>query len=154
MTTATYEINSEFYQLAQEVLGAQRKRENREGRAHPRQPFPCVQRIAPSAGDEIPDASFFIPVRCHDLSPAGFSFFLPAEPEFKTLIVAFGAPPEVVYAGAEVLHCTPTPMTMSHGLWGVPEMAESEPLVLVGCKLTYRFRRTSDNGPLTRMRPL
>ena len=140
MPTATYEIDNEFFQLAQEVLGAQRKRENREGRVHPRQPFPSVQRIAPCSGEEIPGPEYFVPVRCHDLSPAGFSFFLPAPPDFKTLIVAFGTPPQVVHAAAEVLHSTPTPLAMTKGLWGVPKTPEGEPLVLVGCRLTHRFR--------------
>jgi hypothetical protein len=78
----------------------------RERRSAPRESFRVVQRIAQANGGKVPEQTAFFPVRCHDLSTRGFSFIVKRRPQFKSLVLALGTPPGVIYLAAEVRHCT------------------------------------------------
>jgi hypothetical protein len=77
-----------------------------ERRCSARRPFRVVQRIAQATGARVPEQTAFFPVKCHDLSTRGFSFIVKTQPQFKSLVLALGTPPDVVYLAAEVRHCT------------------------------------------------
>jgi hypothetical protein len=63
---------------------------SRERRRDVRLPYECVQMIAPFDGVNLPPASAFRPVHCHDISISGLSFFLPQRPTFQNLVVSLG----------------------------------------------------------------
>ncbi len=99
------EVDAGFYNLVHELTGAMREERAAERRVARRRTFPSGQRIAPLSGPGIPDESQFIDVSCRDLSREGFSFLLSRPPNFESLAVAFGSPPDVIYMAADVLHC-------------------------------------------------
>lgn len=56
---------------------------------------------------EVPFLASFFPVRCRDLSCGGVSFFLPAKPCFKKLVVQLGDRLTGQYMEANVMHVSP-----------------------------------------------
>jgi hypothetical protein len=104
------------YELMHEGQAAQHS--GRGERRAPREPYPCLQPIAPLVPGQPLDAAEFRPVRCFDLSASGFSFLARRPPDTPGMIVALGTPPEVIYMNAEVMHETP--------------------LVLIGCRFMGR----------------
>ena len=73
-----------------------------ERREHPRNVFNATQLIAPFHDDRPPESGDYFTVRCNDLTPKGFSFFLEKEPDFKELVVSFQMPSGKVLVHAEV----------------------------------------------------
>ncbi len=62
-----------------------------ERRSARRFPYPHVQQIAFYAGGRIPGQDAFLPVRCHEISQEGISFFYPSAPAQEQLIIALGS---------------------------------------------------------------
>jgi hypothetical protein len=121
-----------------------------ERRGGDRRAFFADHRIAPVEGDELPDESAFVRVRCHDLTRSGFSFYLPRRPDFTSLVAALGEPPEVIYIRARVMHCATVvvhPLGLVEHVQGQPGSVNHEtptgepvlPMVLVGCRFTHRL---------------
>lgn len=121
-----------------------------ERRRSRREPFPLVQRIAHAAGRKVPEQEAFFPIRCRDLSTRGFSFIVEGRPQFKSLVLALGSPPDVLYIAAEVRHCTDVLVEPS-GRVEVSHTKEAQadcpgpgnrgarPGVLVGCEFVQRL---------------
>jgi hypothetical protein len=97
-------------QYQTEIAQAIREMESpADRRASKRERFSLVQSIAPYFSGEVPAASAFHPVRCHDLSTAGIAFLLPQRPTFEQVVVALGTRANTIYVMARVLRCTPSP---------------------------------------------
>ena len=64
--------------------------------------FRCMQMIAPLRGGKLPNAEDFFEVHCNDLTPNGFSFFAPRNPNFVRLVIALEKPREIIYLKAEI----------------------------------------------------
>jgi PAS domain S-box-containing protein len=78
-----------------------------ERRSRNRRAFPYIQVVAPFDDGKLPERTLFREVRCRDISPTGFSYLTPVAPDYKRLVVAFGAPPALMYLAAEVVHVSP-----------------------------------------------
>ena len=149
------ETDAGIYNLIHEVLESAPPTPPRgqpvERRRHRREPFPTIQRVAPRRGARMPDESEFFDVRCHDLTCAGFSFFLPAKPDFDALVVAFAGGSAVIYVSAEIVHCDGVLVGPSGKLERRTESVgeiddqdpagrKGKPMVLVRCRFTERLR--------------
>lgn len=77
-------------------------------RAYAREPFHCVQLLAPYDGEVLPDQRAFRQVRCEDLSRGGFCFLTVQEPNYDRVIVALGQIPFQFYV-AEIVNVRPEP---------------------------------------------
>jgi diguanylate cyclase len=75
-------------------------------RTQARYRFPRVQRIAPLADGQFPPPETFREVQCRDLAAGGFSFWLPAPPDFSSMVLALSTGGEVEYLTAEAAHTT------------------------------------------------
>lgn len=98
-----------------------------ERRTHDRRPYSCVQSVAPCVDGKLPERHHFREVRCHDISPRGFSFLLAAKPNFDELVAAFGSTHTRLFLRARVVHTTPFKY-------------EGRNVLLVGCEYTGRVR--------------
>ncbi|MHC4177117.1 MAG: hypothetical protein ACYSWU_06405 [Planctomycetota bacterium] len=145
------ELDANFFSMIHQLACGAREDEAAERRTERRRTFLSSQRIAPRHGPGVPDESQFFEVPCHDLSRGGFSFFLPHRPDFDSLAVAFGTPPEVIYMAAEVSHCEDVSVDSCgqvrpvHGPGGEtgPEDLDgpaATPMVLVGCRFIRRLQ--------------
>ena len=94
-------------------------------RAHARSRFNHTQSIAPCVNGQIPAPDAFHDVLCRDLACSGFSFWLPAPPDYSSLVVAFRSDGAVKHVLAEVVHSTP----VQHN---------GQTAYLVGCRFTSR----------------
>ncbi len=94
-------------------------------RKQARRAYPYLQSIAPVDGDRLPELREFSEVRCHDISPCGFSFLAPSPPRHDHFVVAFGSPPSRIYLIAKVVHMN----SYRH---------EAADMYLVGCQYTSR----------------
>jgi len=133
-----------------------------ERRRVPRESFAVVQRIAQAMGHKVPEQTAFFPVKCHDLSTRGFSFIMKRRPRFESIVLALGAPPEVIYLAAEIRHCTDVlahPSGQVKILDGRGGQTDGEPRsghgaelgVLVGCEFTGRLEAPgSQESPAAR----
>ena len=90
------------YQVAHEILTSS-PIPGEERRGAPRHPFANRQWIAPYDGSHFPDQSEFSQVRCRDLSRTGFSFVVSEKPDFSSLVVYLGDPPNHIPMAAEVV---------------------------------------------------
>jgi hypothetical protein len=157
MQHGTSEIDASFYGLIHRLAGSQLQDEPAERRRTARHPFSVVQWIAPRRGSHFPDDHEFLEVRCHDLSRAGFSFFLPIRPDFRALVAAFGTPGQLVYVGAEVLRCHSVLVYPSGELERIdpgdggasqgPRSQTARPMVLVACQFTKRLTKPPERAP-------
>jgi PAS domain S-box-containing protein len=77
-----------------------------ERRKRPRRAFNFLQRIAPMAGDKLPDRRQFHTVHCQDISSAGFSFLTSDPPTHNSYVVALGTPAVTIYLIAKIVHVT------------------------------------------------
>lgn len=100
--TSLLEADPEILQAVDEL----RSSSTEERRCAPRKPFRVVQRIAQATGRRVPEPSTFFPVKCCDLSTRGFSFSIKRRPQFESIVLALGTPPDVIYLAAEIKHCT------------------------------------------------
>ena len=98
-----------------------------ERRKHDRRPYACVQLIAPCMEGKLPDRRAFREVRCHDISPRGFSFLVEVKPDFDELVVAFGSAQSQLFLRAKVKHIS---------LFG----QDGRNLLKVGCEYLGRVR--------------
>jgi len=146
------EIDADFYRLIHQLSLAPHGDRSAEHRRESRKPFAIRQRIAPWQGHGFPMESEFFDVQCHDLTQGGFSFFLAQRPNFTALVAEFGAPPELMYVGAQVCHFarvlipgrgTIEPLREEPGSPGEDEPAPQslEPRYLVGCRFTRRLQK-------------
>jgi len=146
------EIDANFYRLIHRLLVTPRNDRNTERRSEQRADYHIVQRVAPWDGTRFPEPSEFLQVQCHDLTRAGFSFLIPAEPRFRTLVVEFGVAPDVLYLAAQVLRSVSVvchssgALTRKSGLDDASPLSEKHgekgrPMFLVGCRLTRRLRK-------------
>ena len=143
-------VDAGFYNLIHQIVSVAEERQFSERRVKGRKTFSTTQRIAVRRGPGVPDDGEFIAVRCHDLSCRGFSFFLPNRPSFDSLVAAFGTPPEVIYAAAEVVRCVDVLIESAGEVEHVQDGSEepayedfdgrtATPMVLVGCRFTERI---------------
>jgi len=146
MTGPNKQLDAAFFQLIHDLVMASPRESNEDRRRRPRQTFRSRQRIAPRLGDALPGEDEFFAVQCHDLTRAGFSFFLPTSPSFSSLVAAFGTGPETLYVAAEVQRVADVLVAPSgdilypsNFLCGKPGDLQLEPLTLVGCKFTSRI---------------
>ena len=152
MTIRDSEIDADFYNLIHQRARAAGEDGPAARRRERRRSFLSSQRIAPRRGPGVPDESQFFEVPCHDLSRGGFSFFAPNRPDFDSLAVAVGTPPEGIYKAAQVAHCEdvlgdsfgevrpvggPGEQLDQQDLDGRPAM----PMVMVGCRFNGRLHK-------------
>jgi len=98
-----------------------------ERRRQKRRAYPYVQIVAPLVDGKLPDTGSFFEVRCHDISPGGFSFLVSQPTSDGEYVVAFGTPPALNYITARVVHVT-------------PYRHNDQDMFLVGCAYTGRAR--------------
>ena len=111
------------------VLVRQRPEEdaNRGRRGSERVACPEIRvAICCDGGLTSPDELEFLPVRCHDISASGIGLLLPAAPDFRHAVVAFGEAPSLTYIDIEVMRSSP-----HHG----PEGG-----FLVACRFIFRAK--------------
>ena len=146
------ELDADFFNLIHQLAGAAGEDGPAERRRERRRSFLSSQRIAPRRGPGVPDESQFFEVPCHDLSRGGFSFFFASRPDFDSLAVAFGTPPEVIYMAAEVAHCEDVLVDSSGEVLparGPGEQFDPQdldrrtatPMVMVGCRFNERLHK-------------
>lgn len=145
-------VDASFYNLIHQIVMSDRGGQYSDRRSGKRQPFSSTQRIALRRGSEFPAESEFVAVECHDLTRNGFSFFLPNEPDFDSLVAAFGSPPEVIYVAARVARCSDVLLDSSGRIEyvenGFQETGARDfrgrtatPMVMVGCEFVERLHR-------------
>lgn len=76
-------------------------------RRSPRFAFEAVQWIAPVKEDNRRGPVNFAPVRCHDISKSGFSFWTDAPPDFEEIIVRLQKSTDTIFVKAAIVHVTP-----------------------------------------------
>jgi hypothetical protein len=147
------EIDAIFYQLIHRLAGTAQDDQDAERRGQSRKPFRLFQRIAPWRGPGFPDDAEFFDVPCHDLTRGGFSFFLPARPNFASLVAEFGSPAQLIFVAAQVTNYRRVLLHPSGLIEHVRRRADGrigrrgpdgqkwEPCVLVGCRFTQRLER-------------
>jgi hypothetical protein len=152
MPFSSAETDANFYRLIHSLKASLQGQAPAECRSVSRDAFCATQRIAALRDDRFPDDSEFFEVLCRDLSKAGFSFLLPAAPDFTTLVAAFGTPPDTIYVAAEISHCTnvllhPSGLAEDAGDRAAgtthrhPDGRPLKPMALVGCRFTKRLNR-------------
>jgi PAS domain S-box-containing protein len=94
-------------------------------RSSPRRAFKYYQMIAPMFGGQLPARRKFFEVECEDLSAGGMGFYMNRPPDFDTLVVALGRPPEESYLTARVVRVMRADQN-------------GERRYLVGCRFTGR----------------
>jgi hypothetical protein len=152
MLGSANEIDAGFFKLIHHLAGSSQREGDSERRGRPRRPFMAVQWVAPCSGQEVPADKEFFEVQCNDLSEAGFSFFMPDKPEFDTLVVKLGVPPNMVYVGAEVMNSNDVllyPNRLVERIGGEADNVDrlgldddgtsAKRMVMVGCRFTHRM---------------
>ena len=118
-----------LYELIHRLLQEGSQGREAERRGDGRHEYNQVQLLAPYDGRSLPVQADFQQVQCHDISPRGFSFFLPKRPDYEHLIVALGAVPFTFFS-AQIMHADETVRgTSAH--------------FLVGCQFTDRIEAES-----------
>lgn len=148
------QIDAGFYQLIHQLVGPSLKKDDKaERRGGQRYRFWTRQLVAPWDGGPVPPDELFGYVQCYDLTRAGFSFFLPTEPAFTSLVAAFGDPPQRIYVAAEVAHSARVLLhasglveqldgnRASHVSYRSPDGRPATSMVLVGCSFIQRLER-------------
>ena len=152
MGLPTNESDASVFNLIHQMACAAKEGGAAERRSEQRRTFLSSQRIAPRRGPGVPDESQFAAVPCHDISRHGFSFFLPSRPDFDSLVVSFGTPPEVIYLAADVSHCADVLIDSSGEVQRsedpagqiddeAPGAQTATPMVLVGCRFRKRLHK-------------
>ena len=146
MTEMDRKSAMEAYEVAHRVLTSSPV-PGQERRDEPRHPFRSLQQIAPYDGSGFPDGSKFFPVRCHDLSQSAFSFVVSEIPDFPTLVVSLGEPPNQMHMVAEIVRCDKVRL-LGGGHIEMVDDAEGDgdandqggQTFLVGCRFTGRLK--------------
>jgi hypothetical protein len=156
------ELDANFYLLVHQLVGSQIRQNQGEKRAGKRSTYAATQRIAVWDGEEIPDDSQFIAIRCNDLTQNGFSFLMPQKPEFDQIVAAFGAPAHAIYVAAKVTRVWEVDSSNTseeNGLLGgqgfpaISSASIDEPMFLVGCQFTERLAKSSSESEKSREEP-
>ena len=79
-----------------------------ERRREPRYPYRVTQLAAFHEASQKATKEMFQPVRCHDISLGGISFFLAGPPKTEHCTLVLGRPPALIYVRAQILHSEPT----------------------------------------------
>lgn len=98
----------------------------RDRRHSPRRTYPYFQKIAPIFGGTIPPRRRFFEVQCRDLSAGGMAFYIDRPPDFDTLVIELGTPPEEKHVTARVMRVAKIE-------------DEGRKRYLVGCRFTGRI---------------
>jgi hypothetical protein len=98
-------------QIAQRTF-APGDEEFEERRRHPRFAFNAIQHVAPYVHGEMPAATAFQPVVCHDISCGGLSYYLNQPPIVKDVVLALSIRGQVKYLTAHILR---TIVTLNDG---------------------------------------
>jgi len=122
-----------FFSLVHHVLEAGKVEQDTERRDNQRHQFSCMQLVAPYRDGRMPSQAEFQHIRCHDLSPTGFSFYSPEPYVEKDLIVALGKAP-FIFISAEVVHQRPVDL-------------DGEQMLLVGCRFIARINQADFAPP-------
>ncbi len=113
------ELMQSLHQIIQETQkGSDRRRQ-------PRHHFRCTQLMAPFDGEQMPAASAFVQVDCHDISSGGFAYYASELPEHEYLMLALGRAP-FLFLVARVVRSE------------VVELADRVEY-LIGCRLVKRI---------------
>ena len=100
MPSIEAEIDAHFYELIHKSVTLDSAEDRR---AHQREPFSPVQRVAPYDGSNLPQPTNYVDVHCHDLSRGGFSYLSAIRPASTNLIAAFGIPPDITCMEARIV---------------------------------------------------
>ena len=147
MAPSGSEVDANFFEMIHRIAGPSREEPKSERRSRNRRPFVVTQRIAPRCQAGVPDDSEFFEVKCQDLNRAGFSFLFSSRPSFTALVASFGTASDVVYMGADILHCASVLVYPSGQVEHIPDRAGEvnyrgpngeigKPMVLIGCRFT------------------
>ncbi len=79
-----------------------------ELRSSPRRPFAYRQRLAPMYDGIKPAKRLFFEVECKDISASGIAFYMNRLPDFDTVVIALGKPPNETYLTARVMRVART----------------------------------------------
>ncbi len=106
--------------------GAPKVRQH-ERRRDSRYPYRVTQMVAFHDHVGIPTADMLQPVRCHDISLGGISFYLAGPPMSEHCTFLLGRPPGLLFVKARVVHSEPaenSPDTWIIGCEFVEKMEE------------------------------
>ena len=84
------------------LLSDQGTEPTQERRGRERRRYACTQLLAPYDQGALPQQADFRQVKCHDISPTGFSFRSYRRPQTEHVVVALGAIPFKFFA-AEIV---------------------------------------------------
>ena len=136
----------EAYEVAYHVLKASPELMMKECRKESKHPFRVFQSIAEYDGDGIPDESRFSQVLCLDLSQGGFSFVASEKPDYPTLVISLGDPPNQTHMVAEIVHFRRVRLLDGEQIEilddseGNNDDSREAPLFLVGCRFSRRLQ--------------
>ena len=154
MPSIEAEIDAQFYELIYKLVNSDSADDGSDRRAHPRELFSSIHKVAPYDGLTLPQPSDFVGVHCHDLARGGFSYLSPIRPAATNLIAVFGIPPDItcmearVVRTADVLQYPSTSLLETIGDPNAPIQYQGPngeigvPLVLVGCQFVRRLKNT------------
>ena len=127
------QLQRETFQLIESELaerqinGTEHDALKTERRQRRRCPFERVEKIAPYDGLNQPGQEEYLPHQCHDISATGFSFFLPLEPAYSSVVLKVADAGNLKYMIAVVVN--------------VRQVVDNGGQYLVGCqfngKLSY-----------------
>ncbi|MHC4399794.1 MAG: hypothetical protein ACYTG0_08950 [Planctomycetota bacterium] len=159
MSDLTSQVDADFYRLIHRLVDQEDQAAERRDAL--RLASSATHLVAPCSSADVPDQQHFMAVYCRDLTQAGFSFFLPTQPEFTTLVAAFGKAPNVIRVAAQITQCIDV-LVYPSGEVGIPgdrasqtgpanhNQAGAHPMVLVSCRFTARLDKpTTPASPTT-----
>ncbi len=78
-----------------------------ERRRDARWPYRVTQMVAFHDESEKPTKEMLRPVRCHDISLSGISYFLAGAPPCQHCTLILGRPPGLIFVEARIVHSEP-----------------------------------------------
>jgi len=155
MANSGHDADAAFFNLMHHFMAASHKSESGadladgtevQQRTESRRPFRLTQAIAPGYCWEVPPASAWLDVLCHDLAQNGFSFFLDEKPWFERLVAKFRSA-EPIYVAARVRNYRPVLVDAWGGVIEScipsagtrPAIQKATSKFLVGCRFLRRF---------------
>lgn len=125
MATKEMKVDADLFTAIHRALDEQERSAPPERRQTERRSFQCLQLLAPFDGATMPSVEDYTRMRCHDLSPSGFSYIADARPASKLLVAALGRTPLKFFV-AEVVNVRPIDV-------------EGMRKLLVGCRFVRRI---------------
>jgi hypothetical protein len=89
-----------------------------ERRRDPRWPYRVTQMVAFHDEFQKPTKDMLQPVRCHDISLGGISFFLAGRPPTHHCTLVLGRPPGLIFVNGRIVHCEPTELSPDEWIVG------------------------------------